>query len=186
MLRYLPNALTISRLLLALPLGIFILRQEFELALVTGLLAGMTDALDGFFARRLNAFSRFGAALDPVCDKVLITVSFLSFASVGLIPWYVAAVVIARDLVIVTGAICYHWLIGPFDFAASGLSKLNMLVQICFCVLVLAAQVVPGIEPAVTDLATLVVIVVAIASGAHYVVTWSIRAVRNRGREAAE
>ncbi len=186
MLRYLPNALTVSRLLLALPLGIFILRQEFELALGIGLLAGLTDALDGFFARRLNAFSRFGAALDPVCDKVLITISFLSFASVGLIPWYVAGVVIARDLIIVTGAICYHWLIGPFEFAATGLSKLNMLVQICFCVLVLAARVVPGIDPAITDVATLVVLAIAVASGAHYVVTWSIKAVRNRGTEAPE
>jgi cardiolipin synthase len=182
MLRYLPNALTLSRLILALPLGMLILRQDYEMALGVGLLAGLTDALDGFVARRLQAFSRFGAALDPVCDKVLITVSFLSFASVGLIPWYVAAVVIIRDLVIVAGAICYHWLIGPFDFAATSLSKINMLIQICFCVLVLTAQVVPGIGKPVIDLGSLMVVIIAIASGMHYVIAWSIKAVRNRGK----
>ena len=186
MLRYLPNALTLSRLLLALPLGMLILRQDYDMALGVGLLAGLTDALDGFMARRLNAFSRFGAALDPVCDKVLITVSFLSFASVGLIPWYVATVVITRDLVIVTGAVCYHWLIGPFDFAATSLSKINMLVQICFCVLVLTAQVIPGIGTTVIDAATLMVVIIAVVSGLHYVIAWSTKAVRNRGTGVQE
>jgi cardiolipin synthase len=182
MLQYLPNALTFSRLLLALPLGVLILREQYELALGVGFLAGVTDGLDGFFARRLNAYSRFGAAMDPVADKLLITVSFLGFATVGLIPWYVAATVIIRDLVIVSGAICYHWLIGPFEFAATRLSKLNMLVQIGFCVLVLAAQVVSGVPPAVIAAATVIVLVIAVTSGVDYVVTWSIRAMRNRGK----
>lgn len=181
MLQLIPNLLTFSRLLLALPLGVLIVRQEFDLALGVGFLAGVTDALDGFVARRLKAFSRFGAALDPMADKVLITVSFLGFAYVGLIPWYVAATVIARDLIIVSGALCYHYLIGPFDFAATRLSKINMLVQIGFCVLVLAAQVVTGIPPAAIPLATILVLAIAIASGLDYVVCWSIKAVRNRG-----
>ncbi len=65
MLNYLPNALTTLRLLLALPLGMLILRHEYQLALWVGLIAGITDALDGFTARRLNSFSPIGAALDP-------------------------------------------------------------------------------------------------------------------------
>ena len=64
MLKYLPNALTISRLVLALPLGLLILRQEFALALGVGLLAGITDALDGYSARKLGYLSQLGAALD--------------------------------------------------------------------------------------------------------------------------
>ena len=75
MLQYLPNALTFSRLLLAGPLGYFILHQNYEWALATGALAGLTDALDGFLARRLGALSRLGAAVDPIADKVLITVA---------------------------------------------------------------------------------------------------------------
>ena len=183
MLRYLPNALTFLRLLLALPLGLLIIRQEYSLALWVGFVAGVSDGLDGFLARRMEAFSRFGAALDPVADKVLITVCMLGFAHVGLIPWYVAITVIARDLVIVGGAICYHWLIGPFEFGATQLSKVNMLVQICFCVLVLAAQVVPGVTPLAITLATIIMLVIAIVSGLDYVVSWSVKAMQNRNGE---
>lgn len=180
MLRYLPNLLTLSRLVLAVPLGIFILEERFDEALIVGLVAGITDALDGFFARLLNAPSRFGAALDPIADKVLITVAFLCFAQTGLIPWYLALVVILRDLIIVSGAICYHWLIGPFDFAATRLSKANMFVQICFCVMVLLAQVVPAIPPESITAGAVGVLFIAGASGFDYVMKWSIKAFESR------
>lgn len=177
-LRYLPNSLTILRLLLALPMGVLILRRDFDLALAVGLLAGITDALDGFAARRLQAFSRFGAALDPIADKILITVIFLSFAQLELIPWYLALTVIIRDLAIVIGATCYHWLIGPFEFAATRLSKANMFVQICFCVLLLSAQVVPGVPIELIIVGTAGVMFIAVASGVDYVLTWTIKALQ--------
>lgn len=180
MLQYLPNALTFSRLLLALPMGLFILRENYPLALSVGFLAGLTDALDGFFARRLQAFSRFGAALDPVADKILITVSFLCFAQVELVPWYLAIAVITRDLVIVLGAACYYKLIGPFKFAATQLSKANMFIQICFCVLVLTSQVITAIPPAAILLGSIAVLFIAAASGFDYVMSWTIKALQSR------
>jgi len=176
MLQYLPNALTLSRLLLAAPLGYLILHGQFDWALVTGLIAGVTDALDGFAARRLGALSRLGAALDPMADKVLITVAFVCFAHTGLIPWYLAIAVIARDLVIVLGAACYHWLIGDFEFSATQLSKVNMLVQIAFCTLVLAAQVMSTIPAIAVTAASAAVLFIAGASGFDYVMKWSIKA----------
>jgi len=179
-LQYLPNSLTISRLLLAVPLGILILREDFHWALGIGFLAGLTDALDGFFARRLGVFSRFGAALDPIADKILITVAFVCFAQVQLIPWYLAVAVIARDLIIVTGAACYYKLIGPFQFAATTLSKINMFVQISFCVLVLLAQVVPDIPQIVVTIASAAVLFIAAASGFDYVMSWAIKALQTR------
>lgn len=183
MLRYLPNALTTLRLLLALPLGLLILRQEYSLALAIGLLAGITDALDGYAARKLNSFSRFGAALDPIADKILVTIAFLCFARVELIPWYVALTIIARDLIIVGGALCYHWLIGPFDFAARPLSKFNMLIQICFCVLLLAAQLFTEIPPTTLQVATTIVLAIAIVSGLDYVMAWSRKAALQKQRQ---
>ena len=180
MLQYLPNSLTFLRLMLAIPLGILILQGDFSLALVVGLLAGVTDTLDGFFARRLGAFSRFGAALDPIADKTLITVTFLCLASMNLVPWYLAIAVITRDLIIVAGAACYHKLIGPFEFEATRLSKANMFVQICFCVLVLLMQVVDWIPP-ITILAGIVaVLFIAAASGFDYVMSWTIKALQSR------
>ena len=183
MLQHLPNALTLSRLLLAGPLGYFILRENYHWALGVGLLAGLTDALDGLLARRLGALSRLGAALDPIADKVLITVAFICFASTGLVPWYLALVVIGRDLVIVLGAACYHWLIGAFEFSASRLSKANMFIQISFCALVLAAQVVTSIPPLAITVASTAVLFIAGASGCDYVLKWSIKAAQQRRKQ---
>lgn len=181
MLRYLPNCLTFSRLLMALPLGILILRQDYPWALAVVAVAALTDALDGFFARRLQAFSRFGAAMDPIADKVLVLVSFLTFAQVGLIPWYLAIVVIARDLVIVAGALCYHWLIGSFEFAASNLSKANMFVQMSFCILVLVAQLIAQFPGEIITLGMIAVIFIAASSGFDYVMSWTLKAIKIRG-----
>ncbi len=180
MLQYLPNALTLSRLLLAGPLGFLILHQNYEWALGVGLLAGVTDALDGFFARRLGVFSRLGAALDPIADKVLVTIAFVCFAHTGLIPWLLALAVIARDLIIVLGAACYHWLIGAFDFSATRLSKANMFIQISFCALVLAAQVTDWIPHAAITAGSAAVLFIAGASGFDYIVNWSIKAIQQR------
>jgi len=176
-LRHLPNGLTLLRLMLALPLGVFILREDYTWALGTGVLAGVSDALDGFTARRLGVSSHVGAALDPIADKLLVIVSFVCLAQVGLAPWYLAAAVIIRDLVIVAGAACYYVLIGPIEFTPTRLSKSNMFVQICFCVLVLLSQVVPGIPALVTVVGTVAVLFFATASGIDYVISWSIKAI---------
>ena len=176
MLQHLPNSLTILRLLLALPLGVLILRENYSWALVVGGVAGLSDAFDGMLARRLNAVSRIGAILDPIADKALITVTFLCLATVELVPWYLAIAVIARDLIIVIGAACYYTLVGPFDFAATRLSKANMFIQICFCVLVLISQVVSGIPPATLLLGTAAVLFIAAASGCDYVMSWAMKA----------
>ncbi|RLA47089.1 MAG: CDP-alcohol phosphatidyltransferase family protein [Gammaproteobacteria bacterium] len=183
MLQYLPNTLTLSRLLLAVPLGLLIFRGDYAWALGISLLAGVTDALDGFFARRLQVFSRWGAALDPIADKTLITVAFLSFAQVELIPWYLALAVISRDVIIVIGATCYYKLIGPFEFSATGLSKANMFVQICFCLLVLLAQVITAIPHMAITVGSAAVLFIATASGFDYVMSWTIKAIQSRQKK---
>ncbi|CAA0125500.1 CDP-diacylglycerol--glycerol-3-phosphate 3-phosphatidyltransferase [Halioglobus japonicus] len=180
MLQYLPNCLTFSRLLLAVPLGLLILREQYDWALVIGVVAGVTDALDGFFARRLNALSRFGAILDPIADKVLITVTFVCLAAVDVVPWYLSIAVIARDLIIVTGAIAYYTFIGPFEFGATKLSKSNMALQIAFCVLVLLSQVLDTIPSELTLAGTAAVLFLAAASGFDYVMSWTIKAFQSR------
>tara|TARA_R110000823_G_scaffold27609_20_gene80543 strand:- start:1355 stop:1945 length:591 start_codon:yes stop_codon:yes gene_type:complete len=181
-LQQLPNSLTFLRLLLAVPLGICILREAYPLALLVGLAAGVSDGLDGFFARRLQAQSRLGAILDPVADKTLITVSFLCFAAVELVPWYLAIIVILRDLVIIAGAISYRLIFGPFEFAATALSKGNMFVQISFCLLVLLAQVVADIPPWSLVAGAQLVIFLTVVSGVDYVWRWTVRALQTNKR----
>ena len=180
MLQYLPNSLTILRLLLAVPLGFLILYEDYTWALVIGFLAGLSDALDGYFARRLNVHSRFGAALDPIADKILVTITFICLAKVQLVPWYLTIAVITRDLVIIAGAACYYRFIGPFEFAATRLSKNNMFIQISFCVLVLLTQVVDGIPAEATLLGMIAVLFIAAASGFDYVMSWTTKALQWR------
>ena len=180
MLNYLPNALTTLRLLLALPLGMLILRHEYQLALWVGLIAGITDALDGFAARRLNYFSPIGAALDPIADKLLILVTFICLANVALIDWALAVIVISRDLVIVGGALCYRLFIGSFDFGARPLSKINMVVQIFFCLLVLTSQLLPALPEELIFITTGAVFIIAIISGLDYIIAWTKKALQQR------
>ena len=115
----------------------------------------------------LGAFSRLGAALDPVADKLMITVCMLSFALISLIPWWLAIAVICRDLVIVAGASCYHWLIGQLEFEPTSLSKANMFVQIAFCILVLTVQVMEGIPAQLLEYSQWLVLAVAVLGPVH-------------------
>ena len=163
---------------MAVPIALLILRNDYAWALVLGIVAGITDALDGFFARRLNAHSTLGAGMDATADKLLMLCVFLSLAHVGLLPWWLAAVVVGRDLVIVLGAVAYRLVIGPFDFAPTVLSKINMAVQVSFLIIVLADALSPVFTPPVLEaaLASLVGLV-AIVSGVQYVLSWTRRAV---------
>lgn len=178
--RHLPNGLTVLRLVLALPLGVFILLENYSWALYVGVVAGLSDALDGFIARRLGSISQFGAALDPIADKLLIIVSYVCMAQVGLVPWYLTVVVMIRDLVIVAGAVCYYTLIGPFEFAATRLSKTTLLLQISFCVLVLLAQVTTQIPLLAIVMGTVAVLFITTASGVDYVLYWTMKAIASR------
>lgn len=166
---------------MALPIALLILRDDYAWALGLGVVAGITDALDGFFARLLDARSKLGAGLDATADKLLMLCVFLAMASTGLLPWWLAAVVIGRDLVIVLGAAAYRMLIGPFDFAPTVLSKVNMGVQVVFLVTVLTNALAPFIAQGVLSALTLLVAVIAVISGVDYVLSWSRYAVDARG-----
>lgn len=179
MLRHLPNLITALRIVLVLPLCWLIARGRYEGALLVAALAGVSDALDGFLARRCGWQSRIGGMLDPLADKLLLTAAFIGLAWAGKLPVWLAALVVGRDLVIVAGAITYHLWVGRFDPAPSRLSKLTTVVQIGFVlVLLLHLSHWATLTPALHALATAVTAGCTLASGLHYVVVWSARARR--------
>lgn len=104
-LRQLPNALTLLRLALVPPIAVLILLGHTWPALALFVVAGFSDALDGLLARRFGWQSRLGIVLDPIADKLLLTVVFVCLAIVGLIPVWLTVVVIVRDVLIVLGAL---------------------------------------------------------------------------------
>jgi cardiolipin synthase len=181
LLRHLPNLVTILRMLLVVPLCWLIDRGQYDGALVIAAIAGFSDAVDGFLAKHYGWQTWLGGILDPIADKLLLTAAFLWLAFAGDVPQWLAALVIARDLVIVVGAIAYHGLIGRFDASPSPLSKLTTLVQIVF-VLGELLRLSRWIEMPdnVRNAAIGITAALTIASGLHYVVVWSARAWRSR------
>ena len=179
MLRHLPNLITALRILLIVPLCWLIDTARYDGALVIAAIAGLSDAVDGFIAKRYGWQSWLGGILDPIADKLLLMAAFLWLALAGDVPAWLAALVIGRDLVIVSGAVAYYFLIGRFDAAPSALSKVTTVVQIVF-VLVELLRLSHLIEmpDAVRVAAIAITALLTLASGVHYVVVWSARAWR--------
>jgi len=179
MLRHLPNLITALRILLIVPLCWLIDTARYDGALVIAAIAGLSDAIDGFIAKRYGWQSWLGGILDPIADKLLLMAAFLWLALAGDVPAWLAALVIGRDLVIVCGAVAYYYLIGRFDAEPSRLSKLTTVVQIVF-VLGELLRLSHWIE--IPDAARVGAIAITalltLASGVHYVFVWSARAWR--------
>lgn len=174
-LSYLPNALTLSRIALA-PLLILALKDHgYALALVIFLAAGVTDAADGYLAKRLNVISRLGAILDPAADKILLISAFVMLTLLGHIPFWLMLSVVFRDLLIVGGYLAYTSLIGAVQMQPSPVSKLNTVVQIGLVALILAQQAGVLSLPGPIELMVYMVLVTTVASGAHYVWLWGIQ-----------
>jgi len=182
-----PNAITVVRILLVLPTAVLLWREMYVSALVMMSFAGASDALDGWLARRFNWRSSFGAAMDPVADKLLVAVLLIVFTLQGHIPIWVAAIVVGRDAIIMTGAGIYRLLFEPIAFAPTFISKANTAMQIVTLLLLLLSlcdfpflSVVAAVL--VDPYCFYILAVLGIASGLDYVVTWGNRAWRNLRR----
>ncbi len=98
-----PNLITVFRLLLVPLLVIFLLENKPNLALATFVVAGVSDALDGFLARVLKQKTLLGAYIDPLADKLLLTTSYIALAILEQVPGWLSVVVVSRDVIILGG-----------------------------------------------------------------------------------
>jgi len=174
--RDIPNLITVLRLLLVPPIVFCLLTAEYGLALVLFVLAGLSDALDGFLAKTFKWTSRLGGLLDPIADKLLLVSCYLALAWQGLIPVWLTAVVLGRDVVIFAGAILYNALVERLEAAPSVISKINTLSQLVLVVAVLfnyGAQLLPT---GWLELLIHGVFATTLLSGIDYVWTWGWRA----------
>ncbi|MDZ4261336.1 MAG: CDP-alcohol phosphatidyltransferase family protein [Pseudomonadota bacterium] len=175
-----PNLLSIARILLSLPVAWLLLNERFSEALLLFFIAGVSDGLDGYLAKRFDWRSRLGSILDPLADKTLLVTSFLCLVWVGLIPVWLLALVVGRDLVIVLGGLAFHWLIGRYDMEPTWVSKLNTVLQIT---LVLALVLSNGlyILPDVLLIGLLYgACLTTVLSGLDYMWTWGRKAYHAR------
>ena len=176
----LPNAITVFRFLLVPPVVLLLLNDRFGAALIVFGVAGISDAVDGFLAKRFHWTSRIGALLDPLADKLLLVCSFITLGWLGLIPAWLVAVVILRDLVIVAGALTYHFCIEQVSADPTLVSKLNTFAQILLVLAVLFSSGIHVLPALLLDTLLYSVLVSTLWSGADYVWTWSRRAWHKR------
>lgn len=176
-LSYIPNILTICRLVLIIPFLMFLYHQQYAHAFYVFFVAGITDALDGWIARKFNCQSALGSFLDPMADKSLIAASFISLALIGQLPWWLVILVFLRDLTISLGVIAwYYFICQKITFEPTQFSKFNTLLQlllITVCLIEMAFFVFyPGF---VTSLMWLTALTTA-GSYIDYVWTWGKKA----------
>lgn len=174
MMRQLPNLISCLRIALVAPLVALLLQGDFETALWIGVAAGLSDALDGFLARHFGWRSRLGSLLDPAADKLLLVAAYLCLAQIGHIAWVLALLVLARDVVIVLGALAYRGVVGEFEARPSLWSKATTLGQILFVLLVLASHAF-AFHWQQRGYAWIVAALTVI-SGVDYIVRWGLRA----------
>ena len=182
MIRYtlaqLPNLITLFRIALVPPIAVLLLRDEYRPALGLILIAGVSDGLDGWLARVGNWRSRFGAALDPFADKLLLVVTFSCLWWQGLLPSWLVAVVILRDLYLVLGGLIYnHWFERIELVQPSRISKINTALQIGLALLAVIGAAWPASLPDnLMFFATRLVLATTVITFIDYAWVWSRRA----------
>lgn len=168
----LPNFLTMLRMAMVPFFVISVNEHDFRLALWTFVVAGLTDTLDGYLARTLKMRSRFGAYLDPIADKILITCAYVALTvpqgQEVVIPLWLTIIALFRDFLIMVVALVLYLVEGLRHFPPSILGKLTTTMQVITITVVLLANlaVVPGWLPATCFYTSFVLVIV---SGFNYI-----------------
>lgn len=138
-LAWIPNAISFGRIVLTIPIAWLLISQEYETALLLVFIAGVSDGLDGFIAKRCGWTSRLGGIIDPVADKILLISSYAILGYQEHILWWVVTIVLLRDLGILTTGTYYHFRIRSMDAKPSIISKINTVLQISLALFTLIA-----------------------------------------------
>jgi cardiolipin synthase len=175
-LRQLPNLISVLRILLIAPIAIALWHDELFLTLVLVIAAAVSDALDGSLARRFGWRSELGSLLDPAADKLLLTTVFVTLALLGDVPLWLMVCTVARDVVIVGGALIYRVRVGPLLIRPTWVSKFNTLCQLAFVASVVAHGRFAVPPDWSLTLQGALVLVTVVISGLDYVLIFTQRA----------
>jgi cardiolipin synthase len=172
----LPNLISLGRLLVV-PLVVWlILSGQMAEAFWMFVLAGVSDAVDGFIAKRFNAATVLGGYLDPLADKVLLIGVYVTLGVTGHVAGWLVIMVVFRDVLILGGALLYYMVTQSLSMQPVFISKVNTAAQIALATVILASS---GLNLDLGWLGQALVYITAVTtlvSGGIYVVTWSRRA----------
>ena len=171
-LNNLPNFITLARMLMT-PLAVMmIISQRFLPAFLIFILAGVSDGVDGFIAKRFGLRTELGAYLDPLADKALLISIYVSLAIYAGLPAWVAITVVSRDVMILM-AVLVSWLLDkPVEIRPLWVSKLNTVAQIALAGFALGVRAYGLEEPLLQATFQWTVAATTLASGGVYVAQW--------------
>lgn len=172
-----PNLLTFVRMGLIPVFATLLVYGRETSALVVFTIAGISDGVDGFIARRMKQQSELGTIIDPIADKLLMTTAFVMLTIPGLldpghhlpVPFWVTAAVIGRDILIVAVAMAITIMTGFRGFQPSWLGKASTFVQVAAVILILFAAVFPQLKGIYLPTTYAIVTLFAVLSGIHYI-----------------
>jgi cardiolipin synthase len=171
------NILTFLRMALIPVFAILLVYNREAWALLVFTVAGVSDGIDGFLARRLQQTSELGTIIDPIADKLLMTTAFIMLTLPSVlgtgrhlpVPFWVTAAVIGRDVLIIAVAGAINMMTGFRGFKPSWLGKASTFVQVTAVILILVAAVFPELNGIYLPTVYAVVVAFAVFSGVHYV-----------------
>lgn len=175
-LRHLPNLISVARIVLIGPVIWALLTERFTPAFWLFVIAGASDGLDGFLAKRFGWSSRLGGILDALADKLLLVSTFVCLWWLGMFPWWLVLAILARDLIIVIGATIYNFRIETVQPEPSLISKLNTFLQIALAAVGMVQLGFGGVPDWLLDGLIWSVMLTVLLSGVDYVRVWGRRA----------
>lgn len=167
-----PNLITIGRLILVPLIIVMIMVGHWQAAFVIFVTAGVSDAVDGYIAKRFDMASELGAYLDPIADKALIVSIYVTLAVVGAIPVWLVILVVLRDIMIVSGVVLSWVMQNPVAIAPFVVSKMNTAAQIILAALVLGSQAFDVDASRAQPVAQLAVALLTVGSMTAYLAFW--------------
>lgn len=167
-----PNLISLARLL-SVPVLVWAVSDgKMMMAFLLFVAAGISDAVDGFIAKRFNYTTELGSFLDPLADKALLVSVYVVLGIEGYLPHWLVILVVWRDVLIIGGAMLYQTLTQRLKMEPLLVSKVNTLAQIILAAVVLATQAMGVTHETVYDVLIVIVALTTTVSGGSYVVGW--------------
>tara|TARA_R110001592_G_scaffold52649_9_gene161342 strand:+ start:51579 stop:52139 length:561 start_codon:yes stop_codon:yes gene_type:complete len=177
-LNQIPNILTVLRIILVLPFALAVYQANYLIALLIFFVAGLSDGVDGFLARQFNWKSRFGAIADPLADKLLLITAYVMLTWTGHLPLWLLLLILGRDLIIVIGALLYHYFISHYEIKPSIFGKACTLFQIIYVLALIINLAAWPIPPWAIEYGLYLLALITSISGLHYLILWAYKAYR--------
>ena len=171
-----PNLISLVRLL-CVPLTVWLItNSEVLAAFWVFVFASISDALDGFIAKRFDLETELGAYLDPIADKALLVSVFITLGQAGYLYSWLVLLVVFRDGLILVGAFLYHFIHQNLKIEPLLISKINTVAQFILVILVLGLHGYSLANNVIIEVMVYVVAITTLMSGAVYVGVWGMRA----------